>query len=265
MKDIIRALIAQTVATAEQATATTSQPASAAEPTTITKDNMLELLEASPSILHTAQLGSVERFFAHQHLHNLSPPKNRVRRLEKNLSIKKAAAEAKETRRLKEREGPAVPSVKVEREDDEDIVMLSDSQHTKGLSGLSRPNGSQYVIMDALLESELFPELPPTAKPEGTPTRKLKAPIIDITSSEDEIELSKLVNSKPKAAKEEANGKDSKKKGKGKEVEDKPERGRFGVWKLLSSILEAHSPGQAATALHHRSPHYGFQRGHSHR
>lgn len=223
---------------------------------------MLDLLDNAPSQLHSAQLGSIERFVAHQHLYNLSPPKNRVRHLEKSMQERKAAAESKESRRVRQ-EALAASRVKEEKEYDDDIVMLSE---TRPNASTATQETSADVTMDASLEAELFPELPPAAKNDGQLLKKPKAPIIDITSSEDEIELSKLVNVKAQPKKEDTTSeKENKKKAKGKEAEDKPERGRFGVWKLLSSILDAHAPGQANTALHHRSPHYGFQRGHSYK
>lgn len=260
MKDLLTALVgcAPQAAQADPVESSTIP----SQPLTLTKDNLLDLLGAQPTVLHTSQLGSVERFFAHQHLYSLPPPTARVRKLERNVQQRAASLREKEgSRTTKSRAFQG--GVSDQNDGDVDMDLLS--------RGATSQNMNQDMSMDGSLEAELFPDLPASEKSDSQVPRKPKAPVIDISSSEDEIELSKLVNTKasssgqPKqegsSTREESNGKNY--KGKGREVEEKPEKGRLGVWKLLSGILEAHAPGQPSTALHHRSPHYGFHRGRS--
>lgn len=265
LKDLLAALVAVTPTPAGAPDGTSNSETSAKELLqTITKGNLLDLFETAPSCLHAPQIGSVERFMAHQHLYDLPPPALRARRLDKSLRARVAAAE--DTKGARHETANAEVKEEEDGEEDGDANMEASSRHAPSLQQQAPDSGPT-----GWLEASLFPELPPSDKSESQGLKKAKAPIIDISSSEDEIELSKLVNTKVPKPKKEDDGDGSRGgagepsvRGRGKvsEVNEEPGKGRFGVWKLLSGILEANAPGPQQ---HHRPPHYSLQRGRSYK
>lgn len=250
-------------------------------PSTVTRDHILSLFELSPFRLRSSHVASVEKFIAHQHLYDLPPREERVHMLEERLeqqskilttaSSSKTPATATAPTFSAAFTAPASPNKEA-----------PESSNKAGVSP-TRDNGIDAGNVDAQgtpvgkakdLAFELFPESPAQAKANATgnagfasPVKKQKKgkhgeesgssgdeheiPLAATASSAAALALTRPVDSSGPAVKD-ASGKE---KNTSEKAKKELQRGRFGIWKLLTGILEGSTTGNQGVQSNHRFQH----------
>lgn len=238
---------------------------------------MLSLLELSPSILHSTHIASVEKFVAHQHLYELPSPEERAQMLEMRLEQQINANSASTSKvplpaplpststatTLPESSATGAEGLQAKDSDLQvNITAVSPERPAQGDDGMDaedvKPPQTARPPLMRNLESELFPELPKSAPAIlgldtasiVKATKKAKkfnkggADGDDSASSGDENEVPPT----PAIAERSSDGllakdADSKENAANKAKKD-ISRGRFGLWKLLTGLLEGSTGSQ---------------------
>jgi hypothetical protein len=235
-------------------------------PTVVSRNHVLSLFELSPSILHSRNVPCVERFIAHQHLYELPPREERVQMLEARMEQQENAV-ASTSKTPITAELP-LSAVSVPNAADS-LSSATNAAATASGSGstvkISDSTNSMIPTKSDLTASpagktkdlafELFPELPSSAKPNvlangaSSPLKKQFMPNGEERNGNAATVPEGLQASKPNTpvvntgntgpAKDTSTKESSASKAR-KELQ----RGRFGIWKLLTGILEGSAGNQ---------------------
>lgn len=256
-------------------------------PSSVTRDHMLSLLELSPSVLHSNHVASVEKFVAHQHLYELPPREERVHMLEERLEqqnwVLAAASSSKTPATATFPPLPSASSVAITApgspSKDAKAIPNDGSTSPQRKNGMEVDSATRQLIPPPSagkakdLAFELFPEIPAPAKagdstsgPVGSAKKRKKQKIGDESGSSDEettgppaaiatsasASLPKAADTAVAATAKETTGKE---KNTTEKAKKELQRGRFGIWKLLTGILEGSSTGNQNMQSGHRFQH----------
>ena len=281
MRDMLSALVAAVPAH--------HRNTGSAKPAVIGRDRISALLDMSPALLHSAHLGSVERFFAHESLQKVS---DRSDQLDKRFALRESMETVKtqHKERVKEDRDRRKRAIAAETGDASQAVPVQpvaplqiNGTVKTSTTGVAQPSplrrvltiptdargrpikteGSDVIMsispVRADLQTELFPELaaalatapsssvPATVKKAGTvKTRNLHKRVIresddegGAASSDEDADVRPMRPQKLDSLPENATLSPAKEKRSIFEKE-RDDRGRFGVWRVLTGILDAH-------------------------
>lgn len=286
MKDVLSALLE--VASASSAKQTSAAKAKGSkkgkakqqadkEPHAITRDHLLSLFELSPSVLHSTRVASVEKFIAHQHLYELPPREERVHKLEERQEQQIAALMASVSKDSTSAAHSSVPSASMlppasSVKEVSNELQSAESKQVDNTAPVKVPQPSLSPEKSKDLVLELFPEVSADDKAgsnglAGAPSKKKRTITEETGSSGDENEAPLAANAVPAAgsttkqdesaggpAKEQSSKEKEKEKNNLEKNKKEIQRGRFGIWKLLTGILEG-SAGNPNMQSSHRFQH----------
>ena len=281
MRDLVSALVA--VVPAHHRNTSSTKPA------VIGRDRVSALLDMSPALLHSAHLGSVERFFAHESLQNVP---DRGDQLDKRFVLREGMETVKmqHKERVKEDRERRKRAIAAENGDASQTVpvqpvaplQINGSVKTS-TTGVAQPSPLRRVLtiptdgrgrpiktegtdarmstspVRADLQTELFPEVaaalatapsssvPTAVKKAGTvKTRNMHKRVIresddegGAASSDEDVDTRPVRSQKPDTPTDNISASPTKEKRSVFEKE-RDDRGRFGVWRVLTGILDAH-------------------------
>lgn len=241
-------------------------------PSTITGKHVLSLFELYPSVLRSSRVASVEKFIAHQHLYNLPAREERVQMLEerfeqqnKVLSISASKSPATGTSAslsLATSQPPSSPIKDTSASIDKNGISPTRNKGIELEGSSSHPPLSAGKTKD--LAFELFPEITAANKSNSvgdnaaSPVKKQKkektADESGSSGDENEVPLARTAGSvtAPRAGDTGASTSRSKEvvakeKLASERLKKELQRGRFGIWKLLTGILEGGTAGNQSS------------------
>lgn len=243
---------------------------------TVTRNHLLSLFELQPSVLHSNHVASVDKFVAHQHLYDLPPREERVHKLEERLEFQMNALTASTSKTPATSTAASFPPSAVLDTAEVSPVKAGPSEEPMQSASLPSPSKLNGMDIDNTaapppstgkskdLAFELFPEIPATASgTEGKQRGKAGEAHASTGGGESEPPLTaapttaehadqKPIENSVVISKDGSGREKDKEKEKGNVDKAKKElqRGRFGIWKLLTGILEGTSGNQNMQSSH---------------
>lgn len=244
---------------------------------TVNRNHLLSLFELQPSVLHSNHVASVDKFVAHQHLYDLPPREERVHKLEERLEFQMNALTASTSKTPATSTVASFPPPAVH--DPAEVSPFKAGPSTEPMQNASLPSPSKLNGMDIDntaapplsagkskdLAFELFPEIPATASgTEGKQKGKVgeshaltggaenEPPLTAAPATVEQVDQKPVENAAVDISKDGFGKEKDKEKEKGNVDKAKKElqRGRFGIWKLLTGILEGTSGNQNMQSSH---------------